>query len=50
MAKVPVQKGKIESNPMTKGQMNQSERVRDRAAELALMKKGQTLDLYQGKQ
>ena len=42
---VPVQKGKINANPMTMKQMTHAERVTERRDELALLKRGQTLDL-----
>lgn len=44
MPKVPVQKGKIISNPPTMKQMPHVEREKERMAELRELKNGQTLE------
>ena len=47
---VPVQKGKIISNPPTMKQMTYSERVKERAQEITGVRRGQHTDLHTPKQ
>jgi hypothetical protein len=43
---VPVQKGKIDSNPMTMKQMNQDQKVRERREQIKESRRGQTTDFH----
>ena len=46
---VPVQKGKMNPNPVTIKQMTYPERVRERDEEMKGLRRGQTMDMHEPK-